>query len=201
MLFDCPFYIASHAVGRFRERVAKVSSTRRVREIINHDLQKGQKSIFGYVRRDRQVTPLYLGRHEDIEFLIPISLDTSKTRAWPVVPTILNIGKGVFHWARGDGRRKFLETMWDAGVKKSVMASLLDIGESTLTRLVKKYGLKPRRRSHKPIKWTVEEELALMRLISARSCTRDIIGYFSLNYPKRPSSTVRVKIHRMKSRT
>jgi hypothetical protein len=199
MLYDCPFYITPHAVDRFRERVSRALPTKTVREIINSRLQKGRKRLLGYARWNRQIAPFYAAKYAGVRFLIPISIDGQKRNAWPEVPTILNDDIGQVHWERGDGRGKCLKLLWSAGLKKSAIAAILEIGEATVTRLVKKYGLPPRRRPQERIKWTAAESEALGKLLTEGAGAKEILRYFSENHLERPSSTVRVKIHRLKN--
>jgi hypothetical protein len=174
-------------------------STRLVREIINSRLQKGQKRLVGYARWNRQITPFYAAKYAGVRFLIPVSIDERKRNAWPEVPTILSDDIGKVHWERGDGRGKCLKLLWSAGLKKMAIATVLEIGEATVTRLVKQYGLPLRRHPQERVKWTAAEDSALKKLLAGGSGTKEILGYFSEHYPNRPLSTVRVKIHRLKN--
>jgi predicted DNA-binding transcriptional regulator AlpA len=197
-LFDCPYYIAPHAVDRFRERVKSALPTRMIREIINNGLNCGEKRLLGYTRWNGQVTPLYSIQYEDLEFLAPISVDAQKTDGWPVVPTILTKNTGNIHWERKNGPEKWFKTLWESGMKKTLMAKCLGVSLSTITRRVKEYHLRPRRIGHKSTKWTDAEESAIMELTRDCRGSREIMSYFARHYPERPRPTVRVKIHRLK---
>ncbi|MDR1885071.1 MAG: hypothetical protein LBQ56_02265 [Synergistaceae bacterium] len=197
-MFECPFYIPPHAVARFRERVSGAESARRVREIINGLLQRERRRLLGYSRWNGRIAPLYAGRHEGVDFLIPVCVDPRKVNAWLVVPTILKRPWDIIHWARGDCRRKWIESLWASGMKKEAMSKILGVGLATLTRLVKGYGLPPRHRPHTASRWTEQEESSLRRLIADGGTPGEIAVYFSTHHPERPGSTIRVKIHRMK---
>lgn len=87
-MFRQPFYVSPHAVKRFKERVADLS-TRTVRAIIQAALQ-GSQQIVVVQRFNRQECPVFKARYRDVEYLIPVLRDQFKIKdAWPVVPTIL----------------------------------------------------------------------------------------------------------------
>ena len=88
LMFRQPFYVSPHAVKRFKERVADLS-TRTVRAIIQAALQ-GSQQIVVVQRFNRQECPVFKARYRDVEYLIPVLRDQFKIKdAWPVVPTIL----------------------------------------------------------------------------------------------------------------
>ena len=87
-MFRQPFYVSPHAVKRFKERVADLS-TRTVRTIIQAALQDNQQ-IVDVQRFNRQECPIFRAQYRDVSYLIPVLRDQHKIRdAWPVVPTIL----------------------------------------------------------------------------------------------------------------
>ncbi len=91
MRFKRPFFISSHAVRRFRERVARLP-TRTIRTIIQAALQDNYQQVMvqAWNKRPR---PVYRAQYMDKEYWIPViqqdRTEKSAGELWPVVPTIL----------------------------------------------------------------------------------------------------------------
>ena len=107
--FMFPYYISTHAVLRFRGRIAPLC-TRDIRIEIQKQLQNDRQELLGYARWDRQVNPVYMGKYRDKKYLIPTQMDIQKTGdIWPVVPTILPLkSMSYIHWERVNGHRKWM---------------------------------------------------------------------------------------------
>lgn len=93
-MFRQPFYVSPHAVKRFRQRVATLP-TRTIRTIIQAQLQ-GCRELITMQVYNRQRCPVYRGRYQGKEFLIPVLHDRRKKDAWSVVPTILLPGMTIY---------------------------------------------------------------------------------------------------------
>jgi hypothetical protein len=86
-MFKQPFYVSPHAVQRFRERVADLS-TFTIRTIIQAALQDIYQPVIIH-RFNKQECPVYRARYRNIEYFIPVLRENIKKDAWPAVPTIL----------------------------------------------------------------------------------------------------------------
>ncbi len=87
MIFKQPYYIAPHAVRRFRERVANLP-TKTIRAIIMAALQDNRQKV-AVQMYNRRPCPIYSAKYRDVEYLIPVIHEVKKKDGWPVVPTIL----------------------------------------------------------------------------------------------------------------
>ncbi|MEG3071000.1 MAG: hypothetical protein RQM92_09500 [Candidatus Syntrophopropionicum ammoniitolerans] len=88
MRFEQPYYVSTHAVQRFKKRVANLP-TRVIRVIIQIALQHSGKQLVGYQVYNRRKCPVYKAQYRDKEYLIPVIAERKKANAWPVVLTIL----------------------------------------------------------------------------------------------------------------
>lgn len=86
MIFEQPFFVSSHAVKRFQERVAKLPP-QTVRNIIQASLQPDRRRFVGRAQgRNSGDMPVYRGKFQSEEYLIPVIW---KIHSWPAVTTIL----------------------------------------------------------------------------------------------------------------
>ena|GEM_PF-1887160 len=106
--FEQPYYVSPHAVQRFRERVACLS-TRKIRVIIQSSLQRC-KQFVGYQVYDRQQVPVYSAQYKGIEYLIVVRKEKKKKNAWLVVPTILVPGMKIYTGRRWKGENTDSDT-------------------------------------------------------------------------------------------
>lgn len=90
MSFEQPFYVAPHAVKRFRERVANLP-TKTIRTIIMAALQDNRQQVAVQIY-NRKPCPIYHAQYLDVKYLIPVIHEEKKKDGWPVVPTILESG-------------------------------------------------------------------------------------------------------------
>ncbi len=88
-----PYYVAPHAVRRFRERVANLP-TREIREIIQAALQ-GEREPVGLGFYNHRPAKAYEVEYRGVRYVIPVIEERRKADAWPVVPTILGPEMGV----------------------------------------------------------------------------------------------------------
>ena len=105
MMFKQPYYVAPHAVQRFRERIARLP-TKTIRIIIQAALQDNHQQVLVQTWNKRPC-PVYRAQYLDKEYLIPVihqeKEDKPKGEIWPVVPTILLPGMetNIFKERRG----------------------------------------------------------------------------------------------------
>jgi hypothetical protein len=198
--FDVPYYIPPHAVERFRERVAPLS-TKDIRVEIQSQIQPRERIVRGYAKWDGQVNPVYLGNYHKRNFLITTHIDQSKRPgSWIVVPTVLPMSaehSGAIHWVRVNGYWKWFETLWESAYTTMQIAKIMEVPQASISRFARRRGLNPRR-NIKNDAWSEEER----RLIEQRwMCGRDsgeiVREVLKLN-PNRAKSSIRVLLHRLK---
>jgi excisionase family DNA binding protein len=87
-MFKTPYYISSHAVEQFKERVCNALSTIVIRKLIMYFLSTTEP--VKYQKFNHEDQPVYRGEFDGREFIIPVIKDVKKhNNTWKVVPTIL----------------------------------------------------------------------------------------------------------------
>lgn len=113
----CKFYVTSHAVEQFQERVVLLAP-KEVRCEILSQLLPWESRLQGFVRWNGRLGPVFWGKHEDKEYLIPVQMDAEKKGRGLVVPTVLcGDAMKVMHWERNraKGKKVWLASLKEAG--------------------------------------------------------------------------------------
>ena len=116
------FYVTSHAVEQFQERVVLLIPGEVRREILSQ-LLPWESRLQGFVRWNGQLGPVFWGKYEDKEYLIPMQMDIEKREQREqrergiLIPTIYG-GDAVktMHWERNRAKGK---KVWLASLKEA----------------------------------------------------------------------------------
>ena len=100
------FYVTSHAVEQFQTRVALLLPKEIRREILSQ-LSPWGCELFGFVKWDGHVGPVFLGKYKDKKYLIPMQTDMESKGRGIIIPTIYSIGAAnTMHWERNSNKAK-----------------------------------------------------------------------------------------------
>ena len=98
--------VTSHAVEQFQTRVALLLP-QEVRQEILSQLSPWECELFGFVRWNGHVGPVFLGKYKDKKYLIPMQTDMENKGRGIIIPTIYSIDvASTMHWERSHDKAK-----------------------------------------------------------------------------------------------